>query len=460
MAETSPLTGAARSGGRIQLLAAAAAFVTLALVGVAYNQTGFEGQQKVQLAETEKGFIFDLFSSAKVEPAPTCAELPSCGAGPADLKPDEYGACPGDGSYDKLAADVGQEAFDHVLYIANEAKGKGYQQARALMERPDCKSVLTGLKASTPTFSFKSVGDALKILANKRVLYVGDSLTRGAFRDLCYWLGGSSPPGKVQDNLHCTPSAAMTAAGFKLDSRWIPYADTEFTKTNFTDLMDNADISIVMAGNWYSRYSSPHVNNSMMKMIADARNATMITGNGVEVHNKRAAAQLKLQALKTEARADDVRNKKRQRSLVINEKLEADGLQGYTDLVGMIAEQPAEAVANKVFIIRSPPVFGNPYVVEEAGSLHNDFHDFNRILVEMQKITENTVVNSPKLKAKDYLNKGIVRYLDATSYSFNATSGLRTSCPLFTAAQENCACHMADELGWRSMNQQLLNGLC
>ena len=48
-------------------------------------------------------------------------------------------------------------------------------------------------------------------------------------------------------------------------------------------------------------------------------------------------------------------------------------------LVDMIAQENATALAGKVIIIRSPPSFGNPAVVNEAGHLHHDFHAFNKV---------------------------------------------------------------------------------
>ena len=36
----------------------------------------------------------------------------------------------------------------------------------------------------------------------------------------------------------------MLAAGVKLDSRWIPYAETEFTAANYTDLIECATLAV------------------------------------------------------------------------------------------------------------------------------------------------------------------------------------------------------------------------
>eukprot|EP01052_Picozoa_sp_SAG31_P023974 SAG31_NODE_2011_length_6669_cov_2.063927_6_plen_253_part_00 len=252
----------------------------------------------------------------------------------------------------------------------------------------------------------------------------------------------------------------MANAGVELSSRWIPYADTSFSEANFTDLMENSDIAVVMAGNWYARYSTPHYNNSVKATLEELKNQTMSRGLGVDAHAARVKAQLSLQALKLALREEATRYETRPRSELVNKKLKADGLEGYSALLSMIARQPADVMKGKKIVVRSPPVFGNPYVHEEAGSLHNDFHDFNKILLSMQQITEGAIKSNTELIHSGYLTKGNVRYLDSSSYSYNATSGLRTSCPLFTAAKENCACHMADELGWRSMNQQLLNALC
>ena len=143
-----------------------------------------------------------------------------------------------DGQYAALSKTVGLPEYDHVTIIAPEFR-RGHQATDSLTllsTNAACADVMAKLEASVPGMQFRSVDDALSILKNKRVLYIGDSLTRGAFRDLCYFLGGTSPSGKVQQGQPCTPGTKMAAANVQLASRWIPYVESEFTRANFTDV--------------------------------------------------------------------------------------------------------------------------------------------------------------------------------------------------------------------------------
>ena len=120
----------------------------------------------VELSQTGKAFISDLLGlfSARKDGAEknSCTEMPGCGTSAKEA--DEYGACLGDGSYAKLATDVANvAAYDHVLYVAKESKNDHgvvtYDLARKALAQPDCQTVLSDLKKSTPTFTFRSVAD-------------------------------------------------------------------------------------------------------------------------------------------------------------------------------------------------------------------------------------------------------------------------------------------------------------
>eukprot|EP01052_Picozoa_sp_SAG31_P023975 SAG31_NODE_2011_length_6669_cov_2.063927_7_plen_213_part_00 len=165
--EKAPLIGARprNKHGNFKGVVAFIGMLTIAAVGCEYLY--FERHTiSPSMTTSEKAFfssIFSLFSLNVDGDQGFCRDMPGCGAGVAS-KPDEYGACPGDGSYEKLGLDVGNvAAYDYVLYVAPEARGpKGvpsYESARNLIGRADCQAVLANLKDSTPSWSFHTVAD-------------------------------------------------------------------------------------------------------------------------------------------------------------------------------------------------------------------------------------------------------------------------------------------------------------
>lgn len=165
--EKAPLVGARPQNkhGNFKSVMALVGLLTIAAVGCEYLY--YERYTtNPSITTSGKAFfssILSLFSFNVDSDQGVCKDMPGCGAG-VPSKPDEYGACPGDGSYEKLGLDVANvTAYDYVLYVAPEARGpKGvpsYESARNLIGRADCQAVLAKLKDSTPSWSFHTIAD-------------------------------------------------------------------------------------------------------------------------------------------------------------------------------------------------------------------------------------------------------------------------------------------------------------
>jgi hypothetical protein len=91
-------------------------------------------------------------------------------------------------------------------------------------------------------------------------------------------------------------------------------------------------------------------------------------------------------------------------------------------------------MAGKTFLLRAPPAFGNPAVLMDARHPNSDFADYNNALRTLRDELERTVFHEPALRGTagggsagfDFVESGVVRYLDAFSFGFDAPRSLRT----------------------------------
>ena len=139
-----------------------------------------------------------------------------------------------------------------------------------------------------------------------------------------------------------------------------------------------------------------HGNATKIRLLEEAKE----TSKSADDPAARTQAHATIGQLKAEIQSDKVTAaaNPRPRSALEIENIDAEGLPGLDFLLDMVVKQDLSQVQNKVFIVRSPPTFGNPGLTTTAGDLHHDFTDFNKILLHLRQVTEDHVLNNHMLR--------------------------------------------------------------
>lgn len=245
----------------------------------------------------------------------------------------------------------------------------------------------------------------------------------------------------------------MRQFGVDISSRWIPYFESKFTANNFTSLLNTADIAVISGGSWFARYHKYHTQN---RTLNTKIKTLQRQGPNAPVAVLQEVRDLQLEQQMQKDREDRIASTPDGMSDLNAKQVTEYGLDGYKLLFDSIASLP-RGIRKPVFIVRSPPAFGTPTVPPSNTGTFQNFPQYNKVVLAIGD-TVKSMTSDPKYSK--LVEDGAIRFVDGTTYSFDSRANLRTSCPLFTGSKEQCACHMNDQLGWRSLNQQLLNVMC
>eukprot|EP01051_Picozoa_sp_SAG22_P012207 SAG22_NODE_1247_length_5014_cov_14.420142_2_plen_449_part_00 len=104
-----------------------------------------------------------------------------------------------------------------------------------------CSQALAGMRQATAGFAIQSRRDAVALLAGKRVLFTGDSLIRGTFKEFCDYLGAPQIVAAAKDQRHTgaecrTNCTSALCKPVYVQYEWNAFGDYEPTRLSSAEL--------------------------------------------------------------------------------------------------------------------------------------------------------------------------------------------------------------------------------